>query len=421
MLEIHRIVIKRLFLAWLALSIVAGTAIYIYEIEKIDDTIVAHAAAEAERFAPDGIDTASLTAAEIESLRLKAQHFISKNFVVLETYDQSEKKLFEAVNPAYEAIEKELAKTAHRFPRDGQHHYERFNIGGETLVRILMPLTGSAGVSAGYFEAVFVVDQEELAHLQADLERFVLIALLCVLGTTLPLYPVIISLNRDVLRFSSEVVKGNLDTVSVLGTAIAQRDSDTGDHNYRVTLYAIRLAEAIGTEKMDMRSLILGAFLHDVGKIGISDNILLKPGKLDEGEFAIMRTHVDLGVRIIGASAWLLAAREVIECHHEKYDGGGYPRGLRGEEIPLVARIFAVVDVFDALTSRRPYKEPWPFDKAMDTLEQDAGSHFDPRVVAAFKTFAAALHAEIGNASESDLSARMRPLVERYYLRSPPR
>jgi len=422
MLEIHRIVIKRLFLAWLALSIVAGTAIYIYEIEKIDDTIVAHATAEAERFAPEGIDTASLTAAEIESLRLKAQHFISKNFVVLETYDQREKKLFEAVNPAYEAIEKELANTAHRFPNDGKHHYEKFNIAGETLVRILVPLTSSAGAgaSAGYFEAVFVIDHQELAHLHADLERFVLIALLCVLGTTLPLYPVIISLNRDVLRFSSEVVKGNLDTVSVLGTAIAQRDSDTGDHNYRVTLYAIRLAEAIGTEKMDMRSLILGAFLHDVGKIGISDNILLKPGKLDDEEFAVMRTHVGLGVRIIGSSAWLLAAREVIECHHEKYNGGGYPRGLRGEEIPLVARIFAVVDVFDALTSRRPYKEPWPFDKAMATLEQDAGSHFDPQLVAAFKTFAAALHAEIGNASESDLSARMRPLVERYYLRSSP-
>jgi len=421
MLDVHRIVIKRLFLAWLALSIVAGSTFYFYEIEKIDDTIVTLAAKEAQRFAPEGIDTQNMSAEQLENLQQKAQIFVSKSFVVLEAYDQLENKLLEAVNPAFEKIEKELAKYNHSFPKDGKQHYEKFKIAGETLVQILVPLKSPAGLSAGYFEAVFVIDKEELTHLQSDLKRNVLIVLLCVLGTTLLLYPVIVSLNREVVRFSGEVVKGNLETVSVLGTAIAQRDSDTGDHNYRVTLYAIRLAEALGTEKMDMRSLILGAFLHDVGKIGISDNILLKPGKLSDEEFAIMRTHVELGVQTIASSVWLQAARNVIECHHEKYNGSGYPRGLKGEDIPLVARIFAIVDVFDALTSHRPYKEPWPFEQAMAILEKDAGSHFDPPLVDAFKTFAADLHAEIGRSSEADLSARLTPLVERYYLRSAPR
>ena len=161
--------------------------------------------------------------------------------------------------------------------------------------------------------------------------------------------------------------------------------------------------------------------MHDVGKIGISDNILLKPGKLSDEEFDVMRTHVELGVQIIGASVWLQAARPIIECHHEKYNGSGYPRRLPGEEIPLVARIFAIVDVFDALTSHRPYKEPWPFEKAMAILEKDAGSHFDPHLVHAFKSIAAALHDEIGRSSEADLAARLTPLVERYYLRSAPR
>ena len=421
MIDVHRIVIKRLFMAWLALSLAAGTAFYFYEIEKIDDAIVALAANEARRFAPEGIDTRNMPPAELELLRLKALDFVRHNFVVLEAYDQSEKKLFEAVNPAFEQIEKELAKHTHRFPNDGKNHYEKFKIAGETLVQILVPLKSKLGGSAGYFEAVFVIDKEDLKHLENDLKRNVLIVLLCVLGTTLLLYPVIVSLNRDVIRFSGEVVKGNLETVSVLGTAIAQRDSDTGDHNYRVTLYAIRLAEAVGTEKIDMRSLILGAFLHDVGKIGISDNILLKPGKLSDEEFVIMRTHVDLGVQTISASVWLQAARNVIECHHEKYNGSGYPRGLTGVSIPLVARIFAIVDVFDALTSHRPYKEPWPFEKAMAILEKDAGSHFDPQLVPAFKTFAAALYDEIGRSSEAELSARLTPLVERYYLRSAPR
>jgi putative nucleotidyltransferase with HDIG domain len=421
MLDVHRIVIKRLFMAWLALSIVAGTSLYFYELEKIDDAIVALASAEAKRFAPDGIDTRNMTPDDLEVLRLKALDFIRQHFVVLEAYDKSEKKLFEVVNPTFEAIEKELGKYTHRFPKDGQYHYEKFKIAGETLVQILVPLKNKLGGRAGYFEAVFVIDQADLAQLQHDLKVHILIVLFCVLSTTLLLYPVILSLNREVIRFSGEVVRGNLETVSVLGTAIAQRDSDTGDHNYRVTLYAIRLAEAVGSEKMDMRSLILGAFLHDVGKIGISDNILLKPGKLSDEEFVVMRTHVELGVQIIGASVWLQAARPIIECHHEKYNGSGYPRRLPGEEIPLVARIFAIVDVFDALTSHRPYKEPWPFDKAMAILEKDAGSHFDPHLVYAFKSIAAALHDEIGRSSEADLAARLTPLVERYYLRSAPR
>lgn len=421
MLDIHRIVIKRLFLAWLALSVVAGSIGYLYEIEKIDDAIVALASSEAKRFAPNGIDTSNMSPADLDELRQTASEFVRHNFVVVEAYDRHEKQLFEVVNPAFEVIEKELAKNIHRFPKDGQHHYEKFKIAGETLVQILVPLHSKTGDNTGYFEAVFVVDKEDLARLQDDLRMYVFTVLFCVLATTLLFYPVIISLNRSVLRFSGEVVKGNLEAISVLGTAIAQRDSDTGDHNYRVTLYAIRLAEALGTEKMDMRALILGAFLHDVGKIGISDNILLKPGKLTDEEFAIMRTHVELGVQTISSSVWLQAAHDIIASHHEKFDGNGYPQGLRGNDIPLVARIFAIVDVFDALTSRRPYKEPWPFDKAMTTLEKDAGSHFDPQLIATFKTFAAALHEEIGNASEDELSARLMPLVQRYYLRSQPR
>jgi HD-GYP domain-containing protein (c-di-GMP phosphodiesterase class II) len=422
MLDIHHIVAKRLVIAWLALSLVAGTSVYLYEVEQMDDAIVALASAHAMRFAPDGIDTRNMTAADVEALRHTAQDFVSHNFVVLEAYDQREKKLFEVVNPAYESVEKALATYTHRFPNDGESHYEKFNIGGETLVQILVPLERKTGGNAGYFEAVFVIDKASLAQLQSNLKLHVLIVLLCVLGTTLFLYPVIVSLNRNVVRFSGEVVKGNLEAITVLGTAIAQRDSDTGDHNYRVTLYAIRLAETIGgSEKMDMRALILGAFLHDVGKIGISDNILLKPGKLSDEEFAVMRTHVELGVATVGGSAWLRAARDIIECHHEKVDGSGYPRGLRGETIPLVARIFAIVDVFDALTSRRPYKEPWPFDKAMATLEKDAGSHFDRQLVLAFKSIAGELHQEIGAAGEAELAARLTPLAQRYYLRSPPR
>ena len=240
--------------------------------------------------------------------------------------------------------------------------------------------------------------------------------LIAVLATSLLLYPIITSLNRDVIRFSHEVFRGNLEMASVLGAAIAKRDSDTGDHNFRVTLYAIKLGEACGLEPVAMRQLILGAFLHDVGKIGISDNILLKPGKLTDEEFAVMRTHVELGVEIIEQSEWLQGARAVVEGHHEKFDGSGYPNGLKGDEIPLNARIFAIIDVFDALSSVRPYKAAMPLDKALGIIQKDAGTHFDPTLVVHFVKIAADLHADIGQASEAALQTRLHAQATRYFL-----
>jgi Response regulator containing a CheY-like receiver domain and an HD-GYP domain len=128
-----------------------------------------------------------------------------------------------------------------------------------------------------------------------------------------------------------------------------------------------------------------GALLHDIGKMGIPDAILLKPGPLDEKEWAIMRTHPTLAVELLRPIAFLAPALDIPWCHHEKWDGTGYPRGLRGEEIPLPARIFAVVDVYDALTSDRPYRAAWSQERALAYIREQAGRHFDPRVVEVFE------------------------------------
>jgi len=153
-----------------------------------------------------------------------------------------------------------------------------------------------------------------------------------------------------------------------------------------------------------------------VGKIGISDTILLKPAGLTAEEFAVMRTHVALGVEIIAPSRWLQAAREVVEFHHEKYDGSGYLQGLKGEAIPLNARIFALADVFDALTSRRPYKEPMPLEKALAIIAKDAGSHFDPVLAATFATVAPPLLERFNSLDEAAIVALMTARVEHYFF-----
>ncbi|HJW24218.1 MAG TPA: HD domain-containing phosphohydrolase [Rhodocyclaceae bacterium] len=419
MISIHRVVLTRLLAAWLLVSLAVGAGVYYIETEKIDDYVVALAAAQASEFSTEDLDHGRHTPEQLARLQERAVEFARRNFVVIELYDAARRRLVEAVNPRHAAIEEELKKHTHAFPADSRSHYERMEVNGQIVVQVLTPLKARSGEIAGYFEGVFVVDEETRADLQDQLLRTLMVAQIAVLLTAIFFYPVIIGLNRHVLRASRDILKANLEMASALGEAIAKRDSDTGDHNFRVALYAIRLGEAVGVHGVEMRHLILGALLHDVGKIGISDGILLKPGKLTEEEFAVMRTHVALGVDIVGKSAWLQGARNVIAYHHEKFDGSGYQEGLAGEAIPLVARIFAIVDVFDALTSLRPYKEPWPVAKALERIEADAGSHFDPRLVAHFREIAPAVHAAVGRADLEQLSAWMQEETVRYFLEGP--
>ncbi|PKO86984.1 MAG: response regulator [Betaproteobacteria bacterium HGW-Betaproteobacteria-12] len=418
MISIHRIVLQRLLMAWAAVSLLVGLPTYYVELQQLDGSVVALAASESRHFSPAGLNADAPTPDELRTLAQRANEFVQRSFVVIEVYDRDKRRLLEAVNPGFAHIEEELKRHKHSFPIDAESHYQKFVVGAETVVQVLVPLRTAAGSDAGFFEGVFIVDHATLDELRSHVWRTLGAVLFAVLATTVLLYPVIIALNRDVLRFSQEVLKGNLEMASVLGAAIAKRDSDTGDHNYRVALYAIRLGEAINLPAGEMRQLILGAFLHDVGKIGISDNILLKPGKLSAEEFAVMRTHVALGVDIVEQSDWLQGARAVIEGHHEKFDGTGYLRGLRGTQIPLNARIFAIVDVFDALSSRRPYKEPMALEQALAIIRKDAGSHFDPLLVERFLDIAPAIHTSIAGAGEAALQALLREQAMHYFLRA---
>ena len=415
--HIKRIVIIRLFIGWLMISALTAVTIYWIESRRIDEAIIALAANESQHFAAESIDTRTIRPAELAVLRQQAAEFVRNSYVSIKGYDHEGRVVFDVKNDAFESLRNAVSAHPFRFPRDDVPHFRKLVVGGETLVQVQRPLKNTTGTIAGHIEAVFVVKPDDLARLNDDLKYFLVTTLLCVLLTTLLLYPIIITLNRKLIRFSDKVIKGNLEIVTVLGAAIAKRDSDTGDHNYRVTLYAIHLAEALGIEEVDMRALILGAFLHDVGKIGIQDSILLKPASLSEEEIAIMRTHVQLGMGIIQTSEWLQAARDVIECHHEHYDGSGYLKGLRGENIPLAARIFCIVDVFDALTSKRPYKDAWTVEDALALLQQESGRHFDPQLVLIFEGIAAALYHQFGRATETELNAILRQLVKRHYLK----
>ncbi len=171
-----------------------------------------------------------------------------------------------------------------------------------------------------------------------------------------------------------------------LSRAVEYRDNDTGSHTVRVAVYSRIIAEELGLSADTCRSIYLAAPLHDVGKVAISDTILLKPGRLDPDEFTRIKSHAAIGHEILAGSKSELIqlAAEIAGAHHERWDGSGYPAGLRGRLIPLAARIVAVADVFDALTTERPYKAAMPFEEALAYIESERGKHFDPTCVSAF-------------------------------------
>lgn len=185
-----------------------------------------------------------------------------------------------------------------------------------------------------------------------------------------------------------ELEKTRLQIIHKLGKAAEYKDNETGLHVIRMSHFSRYLALAAGCDALFTEQLFEAAPMHDIGKIGIPDAVLLKPGKLDADEWKIMQSHVEIGAEILGndESSLLNMAASIARNHHEKWDGSGYPRGIRGEQIPLEARIVAIADVFDALTSVRPYKAAWPVEEAFALISRESGSHFDPRLAELFLT-----------------------------------
>lgn len=187
---------------------------------------------------------------------------------------------------------------------------------------------------------------------------------------------------------ADELKSSRLQIIQKLGRAAEYKDNETGMHVMRMSHYSHRLALAYGFSDNVAEDLLNAAPMHDIGKIGIADSILLKPGKLTTEEFDVMKSHPEIGAEILGDSQvpLLKMARTVALHHHEKWDGSGYPFGLKEEDIPIEARIVAMADVFDALTSERPYKKAWTVEAALDYQKEQKGRHFDPTLVDLFQT-----------------------------------
>jgi HD-GYP domain-containing protein (c-di-GMP phosphodiesterase class II) len=409
----------RLALAAVLLAVLAGGLAFAFETEALDDALVRRAGHEAETLNERAQNREGSLEDLLHAVITERSSTGDDFFVLAELYDAGQQPRGEALLPDYAFVENSFDKASHQFPNTGETWYRKTLVDGTLFLQVVVPLwlggPERGDAPSGWFEGIYRISPATMAGIRETTLGVTALAVLSVLVTALCLYPLTAGLQRHVVDKARGLLEANLDTLKVLGNAIAKRDSDTNTHNYRVTLYAAAIARAMDREDGEIRALIKGSFLHDVGKIAIPDAILLKPGKLDDGEFTTMKTHVVHGLDIIAQNAWLAEAAEVVGGHHEKVDGTGYPRGLRGPDIPLAARIFAVADVFDALSSDRPYKTAMPMGKVLDILEDGRDRHFDGSVLDAALRVLPKARSLLEGLSDREVEARADRLVARYF------
>ncbi len=413
---LYKQLLHRVLLSMLFVSLLTGAITLVYQIQQLENYIKSLATTSSNHQMKSFVEQYREACIDQKTMQpnISLKH---TGFVLVNILDANKALLFSKSTSNYEKIKKEINAIDHHIAYDDKGSDIKLihnHIENRFYVQMITPalLTNK---QQGYIKVLYRVSDEESQKAYMDILLNVLLAIAIVVILFAMLFPIILFLNRRLLRRTQSLSDANLQIMAVLGAAISKRDNETNSHNYRVTLYALAMGEALGLDDTQMAALLKGSFLHDVGKIGISDNILLKPDSLSDEEYTQMKKHVLYGQEIIARSPWLSDASDVLTYHHEKYDGTGYMKGLKGEEIPLNARIFAIVDVFDALTSSRPYKDAFSYDKSIQILKEKSGTHFDPTLLSLFIKISKDIYAEIGGREDEKwLLKKVLPYTERY-------
>jgi HD-GYP domain-containing protein (c-di-GMP phosphodiesterase class II) len=397
----------------LALAALAGAAAWLIARDKAEDSLVTVTVEEIRRLMRNDAFRLEGLQAPLYA-QVAAQALVAGKFDIASIYTANGALLAEQMSPEGRALDKELAPRAP--PAYAQAFFESRRLAGDRrLLRVFVPLYSVEQRLSGYVEGARLVPDWQLALIDSDARKVALLVALTALLCGGALYALFIRLFSASQRRTRELLESHLSMMEALGHAIARRDSDTGAHNYRVAWIAATLAQAVGLHGRRMRELIVGSFLHDVGKIGIPDSVLLKPDRLSDEEMKVMRAHVGMGEEIVAGAGWVESGRAVVAGHHEKWDGSGYPRGLAGEDIALVARIFAIADVFDALCSRRPHKQPMPFDAVMQAMNDESGKHFDPHLLKVFSASAADIYRTLVDSTEEQAKTMLEAMVHKHF------
>jgi len=404
--NIIKLFVRNLVLTIAILAIVSTSLIYYIQEKKFEkgivDDITNHII----------IDNAKLTDKQF------IKHLKGIDFVTFDLYDENQNKVYCYENGTdIDSLKKEIIDLQGDIKsgiKDVSYKYYKIT-DNHIYISIFYPLYKN-NKSFGYINGVAKVDNTVVKNFEEDTLYTFSIILITVLVVGLVLLPLIFFAYKKMKYNEKELIKSSLLSIKTLGNTIALKDSDTDEHNFRVSIYSVRLAEELQLSRNEIQKTIIGAFLHDVGKIGIKDAILLKNGKLTNDEFEKMKEHVNKGIEIIKGNPWLEQGKDLILCHHEKYDGSGYPNHLKKDDIPQIARMFAIIDVFDALTSKRPYKEPFSYDRAIEILKESSGTHFDPKILEHFLNISKDVYDFMNKKTYEQLRDELSKLTIEYFV-----
>ena len=415
--EIHGLLIKRLTgVCILTIVLVVGATCYV-EYSRLEQSLISAATKEARLFIPLFLNqNNNHSGGEAVVATPEFQDSIAHtSFIEVQLFTPDGVQFFEKSRTSGEQIRQRFSdKSIHLTP--GSEATGAWLFADKRIyLKTVIPIRGLQDDDIlGHVEALY---RSSLADTKAIGWRFVLS---CLIGTGavvlcgLMMYPGLVFFNNRLIRSSSDLNLANNFLLKKLGSALAKSDVGVADHNYRVLIYGIRLAERHKLSRARIRNLIQGIFLHDLGMLDLDISLVLKQGPLDKKELSRMQDHVKHGVAEIKRYRWLRDGVDVVRCHHEKYDGSGYPAGLSQDKIPMEARIFAIVDAFDALTSRRPYRQHQELERALTVLEQESGSHFDPVLLAPFIEMAPQLFNIVNKLKGKALEKEVRGVAKKY-------
>lgn len=414
--EVHLRLIKRLFTAWFLAAVIGLIVVSSVEYKNLGRSLLTSAVKESSAF------TLLLASYQekpeedhlIELKKMAGTALENTSFILVNLLSTNKEPLISLSLSSADAANKAFdAKGMTIIP--GKHADGGWIIANKRIYnKVAIPIFDSGEDLAGYLTGIYLVS---LKDTQMILKRFMLSFIICIAGISLCAllcYLGFLFMNNHLIRSVGELNRTNVFLIRKLGTALAKSNSQEQDHSSRVLLYAMKLAEKVKLPSEQKRTLIHGVFLHDIGMLPISPTTLHKEEELEKEELKQVDQHPKEGAALIRKFRWLRNAEKVVRYHHEKYDGTGYPDGVKHEKIPMVARIFSIADTFDALTSQRPYRDPLPLEESLATLEQETGLQFDPVLLSAFLDIAPHLHETIASRTSKELDKEVDKLLKKY-------
>jgi len=418
--SIHRALIFRLAITTLLLALILGTVVVVFEFDGIYDRVTERSFSAAEHLrwliiehlGPHGFTDKSKIKEQIQKLANESTRSPEGSFVFTRILDLDFNEVVMLSNNKYHNIKSVVAygeKNLDRLSLVYHGYWRKMQlIGDDTVIYLGTELKNSANVRVGYIDGIYVVAPSFIAKAKWSAVITGLSVIGIVFLTTLLLYPVIVRLFRRVCALSSRLLEANMEILNTLGNVISKQDPQSEIHNYRVAIYAVRTAEVLELDQDVIRVLIKGAFLHDVRKLDIADNILLKSGKLTAAEFDAMKKHVAYGADVIAKSSRFAEAIPINNQQHDKHK-------ITDVMIQKITRIFALVDVFDVLTANRPYKRAIGFEDAIEILEASKGSYFDQDILEAFFSIAHSLYDEYASCDDEKIREDICKIISTYF------